>query len=91
MSIEDAAARIKFYIDQLKKQPTITGWDHDSIEALEMAFKILTGIHTDRPLVIMHSQILYLTEGHIDALLEYERKQMLDQLVNHMLGEADNE
>ena len=91
MTVEDAAARIKFYIDQIQKQPTINGWDHDSIEALEMAFKILAGIHTDRPIVIMNQQIVYLTEGHIAALLEYERKQMLNSYINHYKETLGNE
>lgn len=44
---------------------------------------------TDRPLVIRDDKVLYLTEGHINALLEYEREQAAKEVCNRIMNNLD--
>lgn len=39
---------------------------------------------TDRPLAIINDKVIYMTEGHVNALLEYEHKQAVQLAVDQM-------
>ena len=39
---------------------------------------------TDRPLAIINDKVIYMTEGHVNALLEYEQKQAVQIAVDQL-------
>ena len=39
---------------------------------------------TDRPLAIINDTLIYMTEGHVKALLEYEHKQAVQIAVDNL-------
>jgi len=40
---------------------------------------------TDRPAVIINRQFLYITQGHIDAMVEYEKEQARQEVFESIL------
>lgn len=39
---------------------------------------------TDKPLAIINDKVIYMTEGHVNALLEYEHKQAVQIAVDNL-------
>ena len=39
---------------------------------------------TDKPLAIINDKVIYMTEGHVNALLDYEHKQAVQIAVDQM-------
>ena len=54
--------------------------------ALEDVFNYKTD---DRPTLIYNGMKIYLTEDHINALKEYEQKQMLEDIIDRMMKNID--
>lgn len=46
------------------------------------AVNCMSVIRTDKPLCIINEQCIYITQGHIDAMIEYEKKQMIKLFVD---------
>lgn len=38
-----------------------------------------------KPILIVHDQVVYLTEEHIEVLKAYEEKKMLDEMINRRM------
>lgn len=47
-----------------------------------------TVVRTDRPCVIINDMVIYITQGHIDALIEYEKAEMLRDITYRMINEV---
>ena len=44
---------------------------------------------TDRPLVIINNQVVYITDGHINALIEYETNKHLREVCDQIMNNLD--
>lgn len=54
-------------------------------EALKMAIEVLRFHSQERPqLYLPNGKRVYLTQGHIDALLDYERSEILKEICRKM-------
>jgi hypothetical protein len=40
---------------------------------------------TERPFVMIEGKVIYITQGHIDALLEYEKKELSKEAVDRLI------
>ena len=52
---------------------------------------IAQGIPVERPTVILYGQALYITQGHIDAMIEYERKEKVKEFIDNFMKGLNNE
>lgn len=57
------------------------------IEDYEKYHSVIRG--EGKPLLIINDQALYLTDEHIEALKEYERKKMHEELVNRFIANIE--
>lgn len=62
------------------------------VKALDLAIKALEIVDMPhiKDYIVINTQKVYLTQGHIDALLEYERKQMLEKIVNDTMKSLED-
>lgn len=49
-----------------------------------------TVARTDRPLVIINEKVVYITEGHINAMVEYEKLKHMKELVEQFNQSLEN-
>lgn len=49
-----------------------------------------TVARTDRPLVIINEKVVYITEGHINAMVEYEKLKCMKELVEQFNQSLEN-
>lgn len=47
--------------------------------------KIPTIARTDRPLAIINDKVIYMTDGHVNALLKYEHEQAVQEVCNQIM------
>lgn len=40
---------------------------------------------TERPFVMLNGNAIYITQGHIDAMIEYERKEQVKEVVERLM------
>ena len=52
---------------------------------------IVNGIRAERPTVILYGQAIYITQGHIDAMIEYERKQKEKEFIDNFMKGLNDE
>ena len=57
----------------------------DTAGVLNAISKSPTIAITDRPLVIINDKVAYITQGHIDALIEYEKREHVKELVDNII------
>jgi len=50
-----------------------------------------TIVNTERPVVILYGQAIYITQGHIDAMIEYERKQKEQEFIDNFMKGLNDE
>ena len=50
-----------------------------------------TVVRTDRPVVILYDQAIYITQGHIDAMIEYERKVKEKEFIENFMKGLNDE
>ena len=50
-----------------------------------------TVVYTGRPVVILHGQAIYITQGHIDAMIEYERKEQVKEFIDNFMKGLNDE
>jgi hypothetical protein len=51
-----------------------------------------TVVRTDRPAVILNDQAIYITQGHIDALLKYEHDVEMREIIERIMkGNSDEQ
>lgn len=44
-----------------------------------------TVARTERPFVMIEGKAIYITQGHIDAMVEYERKEQVKEVVERFM------
>lgn len=63
--------------------------DNDILEAYDFVLKIVEGIAVDSLTIIVNGMALYLTDGHIEALKNYERDQILKEMCDRIKSSFD--
>ena len=58
-------------------------------EAYDLIDNAPTIARTERPLVIIDNKVLYITQGHIDAMIKYEQDIALQETVSKMLNSLE--
>lgn len=60
-------------------------------EAFDLIDNSPTVARTERPVVILYDQAIYITQGHIDAMIEYERKQQVKEIIENLMKGLNDE
>lgn len=62
-------------------------WLHYSREIIDNG---PTVVRTERPCVIINDMAVYITQGHIDAMIEYEKREQVKEIVDSMMQSFDS-
>ena len=65
----------------------------DYCQDIETILKIIDNAPTfnfDRPTLIIYDQVLFLNQGHIDALAEYDKEQSKKEAIKHLFSSLDS-
>lgn len=59
-------------------------------EVIEWIEESPTICRTDRPVCIIKDQAIYITDGHINAMIEYEKQEHVKQIVKGIMKNLDD-
>lgn len=79
-------------LEWVKKRICDITYSPESFEAINLAIKALqiADIPHQRDYIVINGEKVYITQGHIDALLEYERNQTIKEIVERMTKSFDD-
>lgn len=96
MRLIDADELIKSFVtkgqDMGKKYGIKYGepWILDYDDIKDVIDNAPTVVRTERPCVILNDMAIYITQGHIDAMIEYEKREQVKEIVDSMMQSFDN-
>ena len=59
-------------------------------ECIELIDKTPTVAITDKPLAIIEDKVIYMTRGHVNALIDYEREQAAREVCERIMNDLND-